>query len=65
MEPLWGFKVMDKETHGLFNPWKNYVGNNQLGMDFRNSQLEAWLLGALQGAKSPRLFSPPPPRTKV
>ena len=31
---------MDKETHGLLNPW-NLVGNRHLGTDFQNCPLEA------------------------
>jgi len=48
IEPLRGFRVMDKETHGLFNPWKSLVNNRDLGEDFHDCLLEAQLKGALQ-----------------
>ena len=48
IEPLQGFRITDKETHGLLNPWKNLVDNGDLNEDFHDCRLEAHLKGALQ-----------------
>ena len=47
LDPLRGFRITDKETHGLLNPWKNLVDNGVLGEAFHDCPLEAQLEGAL------------------
>ena len=48
MEPRRGFRVTDKETRSLLNPWKNIVDNGDLDEDFHDCSLEAKLKGPLQ-----------------
>jgi len=45
---LKGFRITDKETHGLLNPGRNLVDNRDLGADSHYCLLEAQLKGALQ-----------------
>jgi len=45
---LEGFRITEKETHGLLILWRNLVDNSDLGEDFHHRLLQAQLNEALQ-----------------